>query len=106
MLTHQADVGLAFDGDGDRVLAVDENGEIVDGDQIVLIEALELARTGKLRNNTVVATVMSNYGLEIALREHNITLKRTPVGDRYVVEEMMRSGAATRWRTIRPHCLS
>ncbi len=94
VLTHQADVGVAFDGDGDRALAVDEKGEIVDGDQIVLIEALELARTGKLRNNTVVATVMSNYGLEIALREHNITLKRTPVGDRYVVAEMIESGAS------------
>ena len=94
VLTHQADAGVAFDGDGDRALAVDEKGEIVDGDQIVLIEALELARAGRLRNNMVVATVMSNYGLEIALREHNITLKRTPVGDRYVVAEMIKSGAA------------
>ena len=93
VVAHQADVGLAFDGDGDRVLAVDENGEIVDGDQIVLIEALELARNGKLRNNTVVATVMSNYGFEEALQKRDITLKRTPVGDRYVVEEMVRSGA-------------
>ena len=93
VLAHRADSGLAFDGDGDRMLAVDENGEIVDGDQIVLIGALELAHGGKLRNNTVVATVMSNYGLEAALREHNITLKRTPVGDRYVVEEMKKSGA-------------
>lgn len=94
VVAHQADVGLAFDGDGDRVLAVDENGEIVDGDQIVLIEALELARSGNLRNNTVVATVMSNYGFEEALQKRAITLKRTPVGDRYVVEEMVRSGAA------------
>jgi len=94
VLAHQADIGVAFDGDGDRALAVDEKGEIVDGDQIVLIEALELARSGKLRNNTVVATVMSNYGLEVALREHNIALKRTPVGDRHVVAEMIKSGAA------------
>ena len=93
VLAHQADLGLAFDGDGDRVLAVDENGEIVDGDQIVLIEALELAHSGKLRNNTVVTTVMSNYGFEAALRDHKITLKRTPVGDRYVVAEMVVSGA-------------
>jgi len=93
VLTHEADLGLAFDGDGDRVLAVDERGEIVDGDQIVLIEALESIQSGKLQNNTVVTTIMSNYGLEIALREHDITLKRTPVGDRYVVEEMMKSGA-------------
>jgi len=93
VLTHRADLGVAFDGDGDRALAVDERGEIVDGDQIVLIEALDLARAGKLRNNTVVATVMSNYGLERALRERNITLKRTPVGDRYVVVEMKKCGA-------------
>jgi len=93
VITHHADVGLAFDGDGDRLLAVDENGQVVDGDQIVLIEALELAHKGRLRNDTVVATVMSNYGLEEALREHKITLKRTRVGDRYVVEEMIRSGA-------------
>jgi len=93
VLAHRADLGVAFDGDGDRVLAVDEKGEVVDGDQIVLIEALELARNGKLRNNTVVATVMSNYGLEMALRDHNITLKRTPVGDRFVVIEMIKSGA-------------
>lgn len=93
VVTHRADLGVAFDGDGDRVLAVDEKGEVVDGDQIVLIEALELARNGKLQNNVVVSTVMSNYGLETALREHNITLKRTPVGDKYVVEEMIKSGA-------------
>jgi phosphoglucosamine mutase len=90
---HRADAGLAFDGDGDRVLAVDENGETVDGDQIVLIEALEMAQNGKLRNNMVVATVMSNYGFEAALQKHHITLKRTSVGDRYVVEEMVASGA-------------
>jgi len=93
VLTNRADLGVAFDGDGDRVLAVDEKGEVVDGDQIVLIEALELERNGKLQNNVVVSTVMSNYGLETALREHNITLKRTPVGDKYVVEEMIKSGA-------------
>ena len=93
VIAHRADAGLAFDGDGDRVLAVDENGETVDGDQIVLIEALEMAQSGKLRNNVVVATVMSNYGFEIALQKHHITLKRTSVGDRYVVEEMVANGA-------------
>jgi phosphoglucosamine mutase len=90
---HRADIGLAFDGDGDRLLAVDENGHTIDGDQILLIAALELARNGKLRNNIVVATVMSNYGLETALQQGHITLKRTPVGDRYIVEEMVRFGA-------------
>ena len=94
VVAHQADVGLAFDGDGDRVLAVDENGEMVDGDQIVLIEALELTRSGKLRNNTVVGTVLSNYGVEAALQKHHITLKRAAVGDRYVVAEMVGSGAS------------
>ena len=94
VLAEKADVGLAFDGDGDRVLAVDEKGEIVDGDQILLIEALELAANGKLRNNTVVGTILSNYGLEIALQKHDISLKRTAVGDRYVAEEMSLSGAS------------
>jgi phosphoglucosamine mutase len=91
--SEHADVGFAFDGDGDRVLAVDEKGDIVDGDQILLISALDLVQQGKLHNNLVVATVMSNFGLEEALRHHNIGLKRTQVGDRYVVEEMLRCGA-------------
>jgi phosphoglucosamine mutase len=90
---HQADVGLAFDGDGDRLLAVDEKGQALDGDQIMLLAARSMARNGKLRNNLVVATVMSNYGLEEALREDNISVRRTSVGDRYVVEEMIRCGA-------------
>lgn len=93
MRSEHADVGLAFDGDGDRILAVDEKAEIVDGDQIILIAALELAHQGRLHNNIVVTTVLSNYGLEEALQRHNIILKRTQVGDRYVVEEMIRSGA-------------
>jgi phosphoglucosamine mutase len=93
MQSQTADVGFAFDGDGDRILAVDENANIVDGDQIILIAALELAQQRRLHNNIVVTTVLSNYGLEEALQRHNITLKRTQVGDRYVVEEMVRSGA-------------
>jgi len=93
MQSHDADVGFAFDGDGDRILAVDENAQIVDGDQIILLAALELARQGRLKNNIVLTTVLSNYGLEEALQRHKITLKRTQVGDRYVVEEMVRSGA-------------
>ncbi|MGA2783190.1 MAG: phosphoglucosamine mutase [Candidatus Bathyarchaeia archaeon] len=93
VMKHRADVGLAFDGDGDRLLAVDERGRGLDGDQIILIAARSLARDGKLRNNIVVTTVMSNYGLEEALQKDNVTVRRTPVGDRYVVEEMMRCGA-------------
>jgi len=90
---HRADVGLAFDGDGDRLLAVDEKGQALDGDQILLIAARSLVRDGRLRNNIVVTTVMSNYGLEEALQKENVTVKRTPVGDKYVVEEMRRCGA-------------
>jgi phosphoglucosamine mutase len=87
-----ADVGVALDGDADRCLLVDANGEIVDGDQVLAIAARELRRTGTLKHDTVVATVMSNLGLEVALREMNVALRRTPVGDRYVVEEMVRGG--------------
>jgi phosphoglucosamine mutase len=93
MVKHQADVGLAFDGDGDRLLAVDEKGQALDGDQILLITARSLARDGRLRNNIVVTTVMSNYGLEEALQKENVTVRRTLVGDKYVIEEMRRCGA-------------
>jgi phosphoglucosamine mutase len=93
MAKHRADVGLAFDGDGDRLLAVDEKGQALDGDQILLVAARSLVRDGRLRNNVVVTTVMSNYGLEEALQKENVTVRRTPVGDRYVVEEMIRCGA-------------
>jgi len=93
MSEYHGDVGLAFDGDGDRMLAVDETGRILDGDQIMFIVALDFACQGKLRNNLVVATMMSNYGLEESLLRNRITLRRTVVGDRYVVEEMIRSGA-------------
>ena len=93
IVKNPADAGLAFDGDGDRVLAVDEKGQTLDGDQIMLLAARDLARQGRLHNNLVVVTVMSNYGLEEALQRDNISVKRTPVGDRHVVEEMKRSGA-------------
>ncbi len=85
-----ADLGLAFDGDGDRLVVVDEKGETVDGDEIMALSALYLQEEGALRANTVVATVMSNFGLERFLKEKGIRLLRTPVGDRYVVEEMRR----------------
>jgi phosphoglucosamine mutase len=87
-----ADIGIALDGDADRCLLVDEKGELVDGDQVLGIAARELKRNGQLAKDTVVATVMSNLGLEVALRELGIALLRTPVGDRYVVEEMVRGG--------------
>lgn len=87
-----AHVGVALDGDADRCLLVDERGALVDGDQILGIAARELKRNGQLAKDTVVATVMSNLGLEVALREMGVALRRTPVGDRYVVEEMVRGG--------------
>lgn len=88
-----ADVGLAFDGDADRVIMVDEQGEIVDGDHVMAIYGLRQARLGDLPGNTVVGTVMSNIGLEIALAKENVKLVRTPVGDRYVSDEMRQLGA-------------
>ena len=85
-------VGLAFDGDSDRLIAVDENGEIVDGDKIMYIIGKYLSEKGKLAKNTIVTTVMSNIGFHKALDRENINEEITAVGDRYVVEEMRRSG--------------
>jgi phosphoglucosamine mutase len=82
-------LGVAFDGDGDRAIFVDPNGCIVDGDAVMLLCAKHLKATGRLRGNAVVATVMSNIGLEIALREEGIALVRCAVGDKYVMEEMI-----------------
>lgn len=87
-----ADLGLAFDGDADRVLACDENGVLVDGDQIMAICALDMRQRGALPDNTIVATVMSNLGFFIMGQEQGLTIKRTKVGDRYVLEEMLRCG--------------
>ncbi len=83
------DIGIAFDGDADRMLAVDEKGELIDGDRIMLALAKRFKRQGRLKKNTVVATVMSNMGLQKALKEEGIELVRTKVGDRYVLEEML-----------------
>jgi phosphoglucosamine mutase len=85
-----ADVGLALDGDADRLLLVDSDGDLVDGDEILGILALDLVRRGQLRGNVVVGTVMSNLGLEVALRKLGVSLIRAAVGDRYVVEQMRR----------------
>ncbi len=87
-----ADVGLAFDGDADRLIAVDEHGGLVDGDKIMAICGMDLKKRGMLKNDTVVATIMSNMGTEATLRENGIHLERTNVGDRYVLEEMLASG--------------
>ncbi|GGE83855.1 phosphoglucosamine mutase [Priestia taiwanensis] len=87
-----ADVGLAFDGDGDRLIAVDENGDIVDGDQIMYICAKYMSDTGKLKHNTIVSTVMSNLGFYKELDKHNIDSIQAGVGDRYVMEEMKKGG--------------
>jgi len=87
---YRADLGIALDGDADRAIFADENGEIVDGDRVLAMSALELQRTGSLARATVVGTVMSNLGLELALKRAGIQLLRTGVGDRYVVEAMLR----------------
>jgi len=88
-----ADVGLSFDGDADRVILADERGQLVDGDHTMAIYGLYHARNGGLPTGTVVGTVMSNIGLELALRKENLRLVRTAVGDRYVSDEMRRLGA-------------
>ena len=87
-----ADAGLAFDGDGDRMLAVCEKGNIIDGDQIMALCALGMKKAGKLSNDTIVATVMSNQGLEIFCKKNELDLIRTAVGDRYVLERMLADG--------------
>ena len=90
----KADVGLAFDGDADRLLAVDENGEVVDGDQIMGIVGVHMRDQGKLKKDTIVATVMSNLGFfKMGEREH-LNMEQTKVGDRYVLENMRESGAS------------
>ncbi|WP_396625694.1 phosphoglucosamine mutase [Luteitalea sp.] len=91
---HRLAVGIAFDGDGDRCLMIDDQGQVVDGDAIMLILALHLQRTGGLTKDTLVATVMSNLGLERALERHGIRLLRTAVGDKYVMEEIREHGYA------------
>jgi phosphoglucosamine mutase len=87
-----ADVGLSFDGDGDRLIAIDENGDIVDGDQIMYICAKFMKEQGRLKHGTVVSTVMSNLGFYKGLETHGVESVQTAVGDRYVVEEMKKTG--------------
>ncbi len=87
-----ADIGLAFDGDADRLIAVDERGQVVNGDQVMCICAVHMKEQGTLRHNTLVSTVMSNMGLDIALKKHGIHNVKTKVGDRYVLEKMLQEG--------------
>lgn len=87
-----ANCGVANDGDADRCLIVDENGETLDGDQMMLIAALDLMAKGQLKDNVLVTTVMSNVGLVKALKEHGASCVKTAVGDRYVLEEMLKHG--------------
>lgn len=91
VLEEKADLGLAFDGDGDRVIAVDEKGNIVDGDKILYICGKYLKAHGKLKGDTIVATVMSNLGFHKAVSDADMNAVCTQVGDRYVVEEMRKS---------------
>ncbi len=91
VLETRADVGISLDGDADRVLLTDERGTTIDGDKIIALCAISLKQQGMLRNDSVVATIMSNIGLEIALKKHGIRLVRSQVGDRYVVEAMRKN---------------
>jgi phosphoglucosamine mutase len=88
VVAHGADAGIAHDGDADRCLAVDADGQVVDGDQILAVLAFALKDAGRLADDTVVVTVMSNLGLRLALRDAGITVVETPVGDRYVLAAM------------------
>lgn len=88
VLLYKADIGIALDGDADRIVMVDEKGELIDGDELLATCGLYMLKKGKLRGNTVVATVMSNMGLEVALNKHGGKLVRAKVGDRYVMDAM------------------
>ena len=86
---HQADIGIALDGDADRAVFVCEGGQVVNGDHALAAFALDLKQRGRLKGDTVVGTVMSNFGFELAMTQAGITLVRTPVGDRYILERMV-----------------
>ena len=92
VVKHSAQMGIALDGDADRLILIDEHGQVIDGDCVLAMCALELAETGLLRKSSVVATVMSNLGLERALAAKKIKLVRTAVGDRHVVDAMRKGG--------------
>jgi len=92
VIQRKADMGFAFDGDADRMLAVDDEGKLVDGDALMAILGVAFKKAGKLTNNTITATVMSNMGLDIMAKNNDIIIAKTTVGDRYVLEEMLKSG--------------
>jgi phosphoglucosamine mutase len=94
VLQHKADLGVAHDGDADRCVAVDAAGELIDGDQIMAVLALAMSESGELKDDTLVATVMSNLGLHLAMRAHGVNVLTTAVGDRYVLEELRTGGYA------------
>jgi phosphoglucosamine mutase len=91
--SHRAQIGIALDGDADRLIVVDETGAVLDGDHLMMMAAIHLSRRGALGGKVLVTTVMSNIGLERALKKHDIRMERTPVGDRYVSERMRALGA-------------
>ncbi len=93
VVERKADLGITFDGDADRALFADANGRVVNGDAVLLLAAREMKAAGRLRNDLVVATTMSNMGLEAALRRSGIRMLRAPVGDKYVLEEMQKNDA-------------
>ena len=104
VLEHQADVGIALDGDGDRVIMVDHKGELVDGDELLFIIAVSRLQDGTLQGG-VVGTLMSNLGLEHALLSHKIDFVRANVGDRYVLELLQADQQHDRRRVLRPYYL-
>ncbi len=92
VIDEKADIGLSFDGDGDRIIAVDELGNILNGDHILAICGTYLKERGRLKNNTLVGTIMTNMGLDTYLEENDMKIVKTAVGDRYILEEMLKSG--------------
>lgn len=92
VLDEKADIGLSFDGDGDRIIAVDEKGNILNGDHILAICGTHLKNQGKLKNNMIVGTIMTNMGLDLYLKDNDMDIVKTAVGDRYILEEMLASG--------------
>ncbi len=103
VLARRADIGIALDGDADRLIVADERGDILDGDQLMALIATGLARSERLSGGALVATVMSNLGLERFLADQNIGLHRTAVGDRYVVEKMRALGCNLGGRAVRSY---
>ncbi|MBU5439968.1 phosphoglucosamine mutase [Tissierella sp. MSJ-40] len=91
VLEEKADIGISFDGDGDRIIAVDDKGDLLDGDHILAICGTQLNKEGRLRNNTIVGTIMTNMGLDTYLKNNGMNIVKTTVGDRYVLEEMVKN---------------